>query len=172
MREQVLDPWKCKKRDAFYSDQQVRKGLRLHFCKEADDTLRTVLIDFAQWLRKNDFPIRVNVYFKKTEHIRASDGEYVSAVFFGPDDKLNEPYIRISVGDYKSLVSRYNEFQALCSNLASLAHELTHYYQWLNDMQLSQKQEERQAEYYAEKIVYSYLDERGYDLMDMMNVRM
>ncbi len=165
-----INPWSCKKWYEFYSSaQSVRSSLRMHYCKGIDDRLKIVFNDFSKWLRKKYvFPIRVSVYIKNSFYIKAMDGENVSATFLGPFDRLAEPYIKIAVGDYYDLVEKYNEFNALCSSIASLAHELTHYYQWLNDVVLSENQEERQANYYARKIVQTYLDEQGYDFLEQV----
>lgn len=165
-----MDPWKDTSYTEFYSAHETRSGLRMHYPKNIDGRLRIFLADIGRWLRKNShFPVRVNVYFKDTPFIRAMDGERVSATFFGPSDRLAEPYIRIAVGDFDSSVREHDLFNALCGTAASLIHELTHYYQWLNDMQLTEKQEERQAERYSRKIVYMYLDDGGYDLADCLS---
>ena len=166
-----MNPWKCKEWQEFYCDKLfIRSSLRMPYCKEIDGKLKLFFNDFSKWLRKNYiFPIRVNVYLKSTCYIRAVDGENVSATFWGPFDRTAEPYIKIAAGDYNKLKTRYDEFNALCSSIASLAHELTHYFQWINDWDLTPEQEERQAEYYAEKIVYAYLDECGYDYLDSLS---
>ena len=162
-----MNPWKSKKWVEFYSNKQVLKnGLRLHFYGDINKNLKVVFKDFAKWLRKEfEFPVRVNVYIKSDCFIKAKDGDLVSATFWGPFNRMNEPYIKIAAGDYCESVRNNDEFNAVCSTVSSLAHELTHYYQWLNDMCLSEVQEERQAVYYSKKIVYMYLDERGYDLL-------
>lgn len=38
----------------------------------------------------------------------------------------------------------------------NIAHELTHYYQWINGLQYTEVGEERQAKRYATKIVENY----------------
>lgn len=43
--------------------------------------------------------------------------------------------------------------------LRTLAHELSHYYQWLNDLKLTPIGEERQATSYANAIIYEYEEE-------------
>lgn len=165
-----INPWNSKKWVEFYSTAPAARGaLRMHYCKEVDNKLKLGFDDFSKWLRnKYVFPMRVNVYVKNSFYIKAKDGENVSATFFGPFDRLAEPYIKIAAGDYYDLVEKYNEFNALCDNIASLAHELTHYYQWLNDVALSEAQEERQAKYYSIKVVRSYLNERGYDFLEQL----
>lgn len=165
-----MNPWKSKEWMDFYSNKPfVRNALRMHYGKEIDRKVKLFFYDFSKWLRKNyAFPIRVNVYVKNSCYIKSIDGEHISATFFGPFDRLVEPYIKIAVGDYYDLIKKYDEFNALCSCIASLAHELTHYFQWINDFRLTQDQEERQAKNYAKKIVYAYLNECGYDYLDSL----
>ncbi len=171
-----MNPWKCDKYKEFYTPGvQRRTGLRLHFYSgingNIDSTARLFLLNFAKWLRRNyEFPIRVNVYIKNSEFIRSLDGELVSATFFAPFDRTLEPYAKISAGDHTASVKKYGAFSALCSIAASLAHELTHYFQWINGFDLSEKQTERQAGYYAEKIVYMFLDDGGEEFMERVGI--
>ncbi|MGN0585733.1 MAG: hypothetical protein ACI4JF_00485 [Oscillospiraceae bacterium] len=111
------------------------------------------------------------MYIKNEYYIKAKDGDFVSATFWEPFDITSEPYIKIAAGDYDTLVQDSGKFGAVCSTIASLAHELTHYFQWLNDVCLPDAQAERQAVYYSKKMVYMYLDERGYDLLfEQLNI--
>lgn len=167
-----MNPWKCTEWQDFYKERSALKtGLRLHFDKNVNRTVRSLFIDLAAWLRCScSFPIRVNVYIKSSEAIKAADGDKVSATFFGPFDRLSEPYIRIATGDIEDLTHKAGIFSALCSEAASMIHELTHYYQWLNALELTEKQKERQALYYCEKIMYQYLDSRGYDFLCSMGI--
>lgn len=156
-----MNPWKCDIWKVTYSSAACRIGLRLKFEKGVDFEVKRACKEYCQWLREtNFFPIRVPIYIKNKEHIKAMDGEMVSATFFWPYDKLVEPYIRISVGDYPELLSKRGKDNALYAILQSITHELTHYFQWINDFEQSVRSEERQAKYYAVKIVYEYAGTR------------
>lgn len=48
----------------------------------------------------------------------------------------------------------------LASYICSIAHELTHYYQWLNGVELTPIGEERQASRYASLILKKYAETR------------
>ncbi|MCL2670548.1 MAG: hypothetical protein FWF10_00740 [Clostridiales bacterium] len=48
----------------------------------------------------------------------------------------------------------------MASYLFSLAHELTHYFQWINGIQLTEIGEERQATCYANWILDEYAETR------------
>ncbi|MGN0618863.1 MAG: hypothetical protein ACI4J7_07560 [Ruminiclostridium sp.] len=167
-----MNPWNNNNWKQIYSNESIhRSGLRFRYDNNIDSTLKAFLKKFAVWLRCNyTFPVRVNVYIKNVSYIKAKDGDYVPATFLGPYNKLEEPYIKVSAGDYSDIAHSKGVYCALCSVAASVAHELTHYYQWLNNIELSEKQEERQAEYYSKKIVYQYLDEYGYDYLESLGI--
>ena len=113
------------------------------------------------WLRKEYFfPIRVSIYIKSRETIKAMDGERVSATCFIPDNKHIEPYIRIAAGDYYSILERKGKNNALAAILHSIAHELTHYFQWINDIEFTEIGIERQAIRYAGFILDEYKETR------------
>ena len=111
------------------------------------------------------FPVRVPIYFKETKYIKTSSKDLVSAVFFGPNDLMVEPYIKIAVGDYNDLCKVQGKDDALAAILCSITHELTHYFQWIkyHELWLSGEKNqyfERQAVYYGRQIVYDYADTR------------
>ena len=156
-----MNLWKSKKylktRDAF----SPRSGLRLRFDHGVDPEVRRACKEFAKWLRKQyTFPVRIPIYFKAAEYIRAMDGSLVSATFFEPYEKSMEPYIRISTGDYCSSVLSCGTDNALAGILHSMAHELTHYFQWINSIQLTEIGAERQAANYANRILLEYAQTR------------
>lgn len=59
-------------------------------------------------------------------------GNWFLLLFFGPYDIYVEPYIRVAVGDYKELLKTEQKDDVLAGYLCSIAHELTHYFQWIN----------------------------------------
>ena len=138
-----------------------RTGLRFRFDCEVDSEVKTACLRFAQWLRKEYvFPVRVPVYVKSAERIRTMDGDSVVGSFFEPDDTAQEPYIRLATGDYADLADLHGRDNALAAILSSLAHELTHYYQWINVLPLTDRGRERQASIYARRILDEYAETR------------
>ena len=112
-----------------------RTGIRFRFDKTVDAEVKRACLQFATWLRSEYyFPIRVPVYVKGINRIRAKDGKLVVATFFEPLSYADEPYIRIATGDYAELCEKRGKDNALASILTSLAHELTHYFQWINNL--------------------------------------
>lgn len=109
----------------------LRKGLRI--CgSRGNSTVRRACIRCARWLRREyEFPIRVPVYLFPREYIITCAGQRVSASFFAPFNRREEPFIRIATGDFPELSKARGRDNALASFLLSLNHELTHYWQWL-----------------------------------------
>lgn len=137
----------------------IRTGLRLRFEQSVDDEVRGACLRFAAWLRKRYvFPVRVPVYIKASDRIQAMDGDFVVGSFFEPDCYDQEPYIRLAAGDYAELSENRGRDDALASILSSFAHELTHYYQWINASSLSDAGRERQASAYARRILNEYAE--------------
>ncbi|GIN60477.1 hypothetical protein J27TS8_04700 [Robertmurraya siralis] len=133
-----------------------RSGLRVRCEKGINTNVKEACLDFAEWLRLNmEFPIRVVVYIKKNYQIKTIDGkEWVSATFFAPYDKRVEPYIRVATGDYEELVEERGTENAIYAILNSMAHELVHYRQWLDDREL----DEGEAEIEGSKLVDNYYE--------------
>lgn len=150
----TIDNW-----EKIYSAINVKSGLRLHFDKAVDNEIKRACKQFANWLREEYFfPVRVNIYFKDQEYIRAIDGENVSATFWEPFDRDLTPYIKIAAGDYPKLLHKWGNDNAISSYLYSIAHELTHYFQWINDVKLTEIGMERQATTYAHYVVSEYTE--------------
>lgn len=155
--------WTIEKWKKFYSlnEKKHRIGLRLKFENDVNLEVKEALKNFANWLRKEYyFPIRIPVYVKSKKRIQAKDGDLVCGTFFWPSDKKVEPYIRIATGDYDELKIKRGRDDALASILMSMAHELTHYFQWVNDLQLTEIGEERQATKYSHYILDEYAETR------------
>jgi hypothetical protein len=112
------------------------------------------VIRFGRWLRLNfEFPIRVPVYLSRREQIITKKRQLVSASFFAPFNRAEEPYIRVATGDYGACRRKFGRYNALASILGSVAHEIVHYQQW------SQGRETREDEAVkgSSKIVRLYL---------------
>ena len=138
-----------------------RTGLRFRYDRNTHPEVKRTCLQFAIWLRTQYyFPLRVVVYVKRTKTIRTKDGDHVVGSFFEPFSYLDEPYIRIATGDYNELANHLGKDNALASILLSLAHELTHYYQWINNIQLTPMGRERQATKYANYIIDEYASTR------------
>lgn len=154
-----MNIWQSKNWRSFIDteNKNLRDGLVLRFQKGVDSEVRRSCIEFAKWLRKQYyFPIRIPIYFKSSEQIRTQSGELVSAKFFGPYSKTVEPYISIATGDIKEIEKNKGKDESLAAVLCSMVHELTHYFQWINNIEITDEQAERQAIYYKKKIIAEY----------------
>lgn len=139
----------------------ARHGLRIRSDRGVDADVKAAFHRLAIWLRSEyAFPVRVPVYLKKSERIRAMDGDMTVGLFFEPFDKEREPYIRIATGDYYDLLVTDGRDDATATLLAAMIHELSHYYQWLLGLELSDAAAERQARYYEKAILSRYAETR------------
>ncbi len=150
--------WTLNQWQQFLDNSDSRRiGLRFRYESSVDAEVKNACKCFAKWLRSEYyFPLRIVVYMKGEAYIKARDGEHVAGTFFEPFDYSVEPYIRIATGDYDELKNARGRDNALASIFISIAHELTHYYQWINNLQLTDIGRERQATRYAYFIVEEY----------------
>lgn len=160
-----MNIWKCRNWENHINidKNEIRSGLQLRFQKGVDSELKRACIEFAKWLRSEYiFPVRVPIYFKVSKYVKALDGELVSAKIFLPYDINIEPYITAATGDVKELIEEIGNDNALASILGTIAHELTHYFQWINGIviDINEDKIERQAIYYGKRIVRLYSQTR------------
>ena len=100
-----MNLWKCENWLNIIDVERAKTGVRLRFDKDVDDEVRRSCKEFLCWIRKQYyFPIKVPIYIKSANTIKALDGDMVSATFFEPYDYNVEPYIRIAVGDYSYII--------------------------------------------------------------------
>ena len=143
--------------------ETMRHGLRLCCEQGLDPEVARACKEFAVWLRgEYHFPVRIVIYIKAAKQIKAWDGELVSATILLPYDYQQEPFAKISTGDFTDMAQRIGKDNALAAILRSIAHELTHYFQWINDLSLTERGEERQALAYADYILDEYAQTRVY----------
>ena len=148
-----MDNWE----ETIGSNIHRRTGIRFRYDQSVDPEVKRAFAKFGRWLRiEYSFPLRVPVYIKGSKTIITKDGDNAVGSFFEPFSYSVEPYIKIATGDYKELRETRGKDNALATLLASLAHELTHYYQWINDIQLTPIGRERQAARYSNYIIDEY----------------
>lgn len=153
-----MNIWTINKWKNYLNDTPNRRtGLRIRIESSVDEEVKLACKNFICWLRTEyTFPLRVPIYVKASKYLITLDGDKAVGTFFEPFDYSVEPYIRISTGDYESMKQSIGKDNALASILLSIAHELTHYYQWINNIELTPIGMERQATHYAHLIVDEY----------------
>ncbi len=152
-----MNPWSAKNYKKIYDNSDVRTGIALRFEKGVHSDIKSLFTDFTKWLRKNYyFPIRVAVYVKESKTVTLMNGS-VAWGSFRYFDTFDEPYIRIPTGDYSDRAEIEGEEIAGYTILSSFVHELTHYFQWVNQFEQTDKSSERQANYYRNRIIDLYL---------------
>jgi len=149
--------------------KKERTGIRICCNKNVHFVLKKAFLHFARWLRKNyNFPKRVPVYLKESCYIiNRFSKEKVTATFFAPFDKQEEPYIRIATGNFYNFKKDFGQKEAILIILKSLAHELQHYYQWIDDdfpeREISPEEEElleEEAEEGAFELIEEYEEDK------------
>lgn len=154
-----LNKWK---RNIDTAAEDYKSGLRMRYENEVDPEVREHFDKFAKWLRREFvFPLRVNVYVKAARRIRAKDGDMVVGTIWRPADYHECPYIRLATGDYPELIEKMGRDRAILVILHTFAHELSHYYQHINGLILTERGEERQATSYADDIMLEYIEVSG-----------
>lgn len=134
------------------------KGVSLHFEKGIEPEFRKLCIQFVRWLRKNYcFPVHVHIYIKDCEKIRLLNGQMAYGGFRYFEHR--PPYIRIPARVEAHLREEYEDLDIYYSILSSLVHELTHYYQWVADLDQSKAVSERQANFYRYRIIAQFCKE-------------
>lgn len=155
--------WECDKWEEYLNNVPHRSGIRLRFEKGVDPEVRRAIIEFIDWLKSiYAFPLRVPIYVKKASRIKSLDGELVYGTFFRPNDYGVEPYIRLSSCDYRQSASGSEKDNELATILCCLAHEFTHYFQYINKAKLTLKGEEIQAGRCASMIIDCYSKKRDH----------
>ncbi|MDQ0174595.1 hypothetical protein [Bacillus chungangensis] len=142
----------------------MRTGIRIRFEKDVNPLLIKAFNHFSKWLRRNyEFPIRVKVYVKSNYYIvNRYSKEEVSATFFAPYKKTNKPYMRIATGDFNDLEKKHGKEDAILMTLKSLAHEIQHYYQWIDETEF----DEEEADNGAYEIISDYYNDSFSEFWD------
>ena len=151
--------WIDKKHRAYYKDSSKSSGIRVKFKayeNNFDDSTLEGIKKFVAFLRKKYyFPIRLNVLFCDTEAFRHHiDNHTYYGAFYSMDDEKRKIYPRISIA------SKVTEKNTLEDILYTLAHEITHYYQWyfLEEEKRTDRSIESEANKWSEYILNLYFN--------------
>ena len=152
--------WIDKEYKQHYQDCANASGIRYKFYIYHDDFEESTIEcikKFVQFLRKKYyFPIRLNITFCNTLGFKdLNDGHIYYGAFRDNEDEKRMVYPRISVA------AKVSENNTLEDIYFTLAHEITHYYQcfFLDEEQRTSRSLEREANKWANYIVYVYLYE-------------
>lgn len=156
-----MDIWKIDKWKTYYANKNYRSGIKIDYDNGVNEEVRCAISCLIDWLRKNyNFPIRVRIYVKKSSLVKARDGDLVPYLFFWPYNREDEPYIKLATGDFYKLKKKRGRDDALATILTALLRNFTHYFRWLNNIQLTPIGEERQATKYARLKLNEYKETR------------
>ena len=140
-----------------------KSRIQLRCDENTNEDLKLACRCFIQWVKKEYyFPIPLCVHLKKQVLLKTKDGETAVGTFFEPTDNSALPYIRIATGDYPDLLDSMGRDDAIATILTVIAHEMTHYFQWLNALPLTERGRERQAAQYSHFILDEYSQTRAH----------
>ena len=129
--------------------------------RDTNEEVRLACKEFIAWAKAEyRFPLPLRIYLRNQAKLRTMDGSFATGTFFEPSCYGKSSYIRIAVGDYEELASEIGRDNALATILSDVAHELTHYFQWVNNLHLTDRGRERQAGQYARFIMSEYAQTR------------
>lgn len=151
--------WTIEKWKRYIPNDSIQPVSRIYLRadKGVDEDLKCACRAFIRFLKRGYyFPVPIYIYLKNQIKLKALDGDFAVATFFEPDSFADQPYIRIAVGDYPALLASCGRDDAIASILSDIAHELTHYFQWINALKLTDIGRERQARQYANYILSEY----------------
>ena len=137
-----------------YLNSANNDGLRCKYPINFDAQTKIGVSSFIRFIRKKYyFPIRLCVeFFDKTHFVNTVDGHKYYGIFYDGDAQKNI-YPKIFIA------SRLAESNPLEDVLFSIAHEITHYYQWyfMEDTERTDRSLEIEANKWAKYILHNYL---------------
>lgn len=136
-----------------------KTGINVRCIGHVDPHLRSIIVEFIGWMRSNYvFVHRVAIYIREQYMSKQRNENDFSASFIAPFCKDDDPFIRVNLANRQ--LDTENIENLRYSVLISIAHEITHYFQWIADREFS----ESEAEQNADQMVEQFIDERGYNL--------
>ncbi len=160
MKIWTMEKWK-RKLPASLARAQSR--VDVYADKGVEAELEKACAQFIDWLRHEyRFPIPICVYLKNEAILRTMDGDTAVGTFFEPPSYTGTPAIRVAAGDYGELVLSDGRDDAAAAILTVIAHEMTHYFQWINGMHFPGFALEWQAFRCARRILAEYAETRDH----------
>ena len=151
--------WIDKEYKSYYKDSAKASGIRYKYYNYGEDFDKSTIEDirkFIIFLRKNYyFPIRLNILFCDTHSFKHyADNHTYFGAFYSADYQKRKVYPRISIA------ARVTKNNSLKDVLFTLAHEITHYYQWyfLEDDKRTNRSLEIEANKWANYILDVYFN--------------
>lgn len=156
----TIEKWK---KEIPMSIVQSQSRVIVYADKGIDNDLKTACVQFTEWLKQEYFfPIPICIYLKNETILKAMDGGTAVGTFFEPPSFVASPNMRIAVGDYDELVVSDGRDNAIATILTVIAHEMTHYFQWINGIHLPGIILEWQASRYSRLILSEYSETRDH----------
>lgn len=154
--------------------KSIESGIVFIYDKRVNKEVKRACVNFQKWLSKNIFfPVKLYVYIRNSEHVKTTKGESVVGRLSVPKNYKNiengDVFAEISVGDYKKLLNTKNKSVALADILDPIAHEIIHYFQWINNEIIGYLPyfKEKDAIKYSTKLLLEYSKLEKYPFDDL-----
>jgi hypothetical protein len=130
-----MNPWECKQYKNIYRNTINEGGISIYFGKSPSD-LKKAIDKFITWLETNyDFPVKIYIDFVYKNYLKMRSGRKVNGKFCWLDTH-DDVEIIIPIKEYPKK-------RDLEDIMGSLAHELTHYMEWINNIDQSEDETDK-----------------------------
>ena len=148
-----MNPWKCKKWKKTHSRKKLKYGIAIFSEDSVPQYIRNEFSQFNNWLiNQFDFPTQIRLMLINTEKVQMKNGNWTYGIFKYSSSRY--PIIKMPVASGE----RVWDIEDI---LGSYVHELTHYFQWLNQYEQTDEESERQANYHRYRIIRNYYKDIG-----------
>ena len=154
--------------------KSIESGIVFIYDKRVNKEVKRACLNLQKWLSKNIyFPVKLCVYIRKSRRVVTANGESVVGRLSVPKNRKNikngEIFAEVAIGDYKELLNKEKKPVALAQLLTTIAHEIVHYFQWINNEIIGYLPyfKEKDAEKYSTKLLLEYSKLEKYPFDDL-----
>lgn len=171
---EVLKKLSCNKK-VLEKYKNCESGIVFIYDKKANKEVKRACVNLEKWLSKNIyFPVKLYVYIRNSIRVKTTKGESVVGRLSVPKNREHiengDVFDEIAIGDYKKLLNTKNKSVALADILDPIAHEIIHYFQWINNEIIGYLPyfKEKDAIKYSTKLLleYSKLEKYPFDELE------
>jgi len=151
-----LNPWECKKWRKIYASKKFRHGIVILSEDTVPQNIRDEFSQFNKWLINHfDFPIQIKTTLINSKMVQMNNGAWTYGIFkYYSSNRYPVIKMPVASGEINWDIEDI---------LGSYVHELTHYFQWLNQYEQTDQESERQANYHRYRKIRNYYKDIGRD---------
>ncbi|MFH2031711.1 MAG: hypothetical protein ABIJ40_14010 [Bacteroidota bacterium] len=140
-----------------HASKNIRHGIVIFSEDSIPQNIKDEFSQFNKWLMNHfDFPIQIKLMLINSEKVQMTNGNWTYGIFkYSPS---RYPIIKMPIASGE-LIWDIEDI------LGSYVHELTHYFQWLNQYEQTDEESERQANYHRYRIIRNYYKDIERDII-------